>query len=353
MCEAVQPARAGGAGEGICGARRAGGKRRGGGDPRAALDARTQDVSVRGSAVELSTLEFKLLHFLASRPRQISAASGCWTRSGPRLLVTPRTVDVHIRRLREKIEAARGTGVYWYGARRRVPDAGGRARGCLSRASEQPNLPQAAFQRVRAHRDHVGVLDFYLTRYTAAQQRSSIGRRWKRGAHPGGELESVDRRGWKTGPRRGDPSAGAVTVIDPRGAVLAIRSTTPRAWRTQRSAGIRQATKGAPAWPRATAPRWTGPELRGAAGSLPGPAGLRGPAALPLSELDTAIGAFDNESWRLVGVRSAGAGHGVLVLPHIHAAGARLESFARPAGARVPESLAPDGATSSGRWQAP
>jgi phosphate regulon transcriptional regulator PhoB len=70
------------------------------------LDARTQDVSVRGSAVELSTLEFKLLHFLASRPRQIFSRERLldevWGRD---CSVTPRTVDVHIRRLREKIEA--------------------------------------------------------------------------------------------------------------------------------------------------------------------------------------------------------------------------------------------------------
>ena len=70
------------------------------------LDARTQDVSVRGSAVELSALEFKLLHFLASRPRQIFSREKLldevWGRD---CSVTPRTVDVHIRRLREKIEA--------------------------------------------------------------------------------------------------------------------------------------------------------------------------------------------------------------------------------------------------------
>jgi phosphate regulon transcriptional regulator PhoB len=70
------------------------------------LDARTQDVSVRGSAVELSALEFKLLHFLASRPRQIFSRERLldevWGRD---CSVTPRTVDVHIRRLREKIEA--------------------------------------------------------------------------------------------------------------------------------------------------------------------------------------------------------------------------------------------------------
>ena len=70
------------------------------------LDSRTQEVTVRGEAVELSTLEFKLLHFLASQPRRIFSRERLldevWGRDR---FVTPRTVDVHIRRLREKIEA--------------------------------------------------------------------------------------------------------------------------------------------------------------------------------------------------------------------------------------------------------
>ena len=69
------------------------------------LDARTQDVSVRGAAVELSALEFKLLYFLASHPRQVFSRERLldevWGRD---CSVTLRTVDVHIRRLREKIE---------------------------------------------------------------------------------------------------------------------------------------------------------------------------------------------------------------------------------------------------------
>jgi phosphate regulon transcriptional regulator PhoB len=70
------------------------------------LDARTQEVTARGEAIELSALEFKLLHFLASHPRRIfgreQLLDGVWGRDR---FVTPRTVDVHIRRLREKIEA--------------------------------------------------------------------------------------------------------------------------------------------------------------------------------------------------------------------------------------------------------
>ncbi len=69
------------------------------------MDTRTQEVIVRGQPIELSTLEFKLLHFLASHPRRIFARENLldevWGRDR---FVTPRTVDVHIRRLREKIE---------------------------------------------------------------------------------------------------------------------------------------------------------------------------------------------------------------------------------------------------------
>jgi two-component system phosphate regulon response regulator PhoB len=69
------------------------------------LDCRTQDVKVGERFVELSTLEFKLLYFLVSHPRRIFSRDRLldevWGRDR---FVTPRTVDVHIRRLREKIE---------------------------------------------------------------------------------------------------------------------------------------------------------------------------------------------------------------------------------------------------------
>jgi len=69
------------------------------------LDMRTQEVTVRGKLVELSALEFKLLYFLASHPRHVfdrdRLLDEVWGRDR---FVTPRTVDVHIRRLREKIE---------------------------------------------------------------------------------------------------------------------------------------------------------------------------------------------------------------------------------------------------------
>ncbi|MBZ5672528.1 MAG: winged helix-turn-helix domain-containing protein [Acidobacteriia bacterium] len=77
------------------------------------LDAATHEVVIRGKDIELSNLEFKLLHFLASYPRRIFARDQLldevWGRDR---FVTPRTVDVHIRRLREKIEAEPGNPGY-------------------------------------------------------------------------------------------------------------------------------------------------------------------------------------------------------------------------------------------------
>lgn len=70
------------------------------------LDSRTHEVTVNGKTVELSALEFKLLQTLAGQPRRVFSRDRLldevWGRDR---FVTPRTVDVHIRRLREKIEA--------------------------------------------------------------------------------------------------------------------------------------------------------------------------------------------------------------------------------------------------------
>jgi len=69
------------------------------------LDGSIQEVRVRGQTVQLSSLEFKLLRFLARHPGRIFTRDRLldevWGRD---CFVTPRTVDVHIRRLREKIE---------------------------------------------------------------------------------------------------------------------------------------------------------------------------------------------------------------------------------------------------------
>lgn len=58
-----------------------------------------------GKALPLSTLEFRLLYYLASRPNRVftrdQLLDAVW---GSDRFVTPRSVDVYVRRLREKVE---------------------------------------------------------------------------------------------------------------------------------------------------------------------------------------------------------------------------------------------------------
>ena len=69
------------------------------------IDPRSYRVSRGGKYVSLTALEFRLLYFLASRPNRVFSRDrlldAVW---GSERYVTPRSVDVYIRRLREKIE---------------------------------------------------------------------------------------------------------------------------------------------------------------------------------------------------------------------------------------------------------
>jgi phosphate regulon transcriptional regulator PhoB len=69
------------------------------------IDPASYRVSHAGKAVPLSTLEFRLLYYLASRPNRVftrdQLLDAVW---GTDRFVTPRSVDVYVRRLREKIE---------------------------------------------------------------------------------------------------------------------------------------------------------------------------------------------------------------------------------------------------------
>src|ERR1700688_1226054 len=70
-----------------------------------AIDPASYRVSHLGKPVPLSTLEFRLLYYLASRPNRVftrdQLLDAVW---GTDRFVTPRSVDVYVRRLREKIE---------------------------------------------------------------------------------------------------------------------------------------------------------------------------------------------------------------------------------------------------------
>ena len=69
------------------------------------IDPAAYRVTRAGKPVQMSTLEFRLLYFLAARPNRVftrdQLLDAVW---GTERFVTPRSVDVYVRRLREKIE---------------------------------------------------------------------------------------------------------------------------------------------------------------------------------------------------------------------------------------------------------
>jgi len=77
------------------------------------LDAGRRNVSVRGERVELTAREFDLLRFLLRHPGRVFSRAqlidNVW---GDDACVGPRTIDVHVRRLRERIEPDPANPVY-------------------------------------------------------------------------------------------------------------------------------------------------------------------------------------------------------------------------------------------------
>jgi phosphate regulon transcriptional regulator PhoB len=69
------------------------------------IDFSTYEVFVRGKTVKLTLKEFELLRFLVQNPARVLNRDQLLDRVwGGDTFVTPRTVDVHIRRLRKAIE---------------------------------------------------------------------------------------------------------------------------------------------------------------------------------------------------------------------------------------------------------
>lgn len=69
------------------------------------IDAGAMELRVRGKRVTTTATEFRLIDYLASRPGRVltrdNILDGVWRDTS---FVTPRSVDVYMRRLREKIE---------------------------------------------------------------------------------------------------------------------------------------------------------------------------------------------------------------------------------------------------------
>jgi two-component system alkaline phosphatase synthesis response regulator PhoP len=69
------------------------------------IDFMSYQVTVNGRPIELSAREFKLLHFFTSHPGRVYSRDQLLDRVwGDEAFVEPRTVDVHISRLRGAIE---------------------------------------------------------------------------------------------------------------------------------------------------------------------------------------------------------------------------------------------------------
>jgi len=70
------------------------------------LDPAARRVFQNGKEVELTSTEFKLLEFFLTHPGHAFSRDQLLRQVwGEQHFVTPRTVDVHVRRLREQIEA--------------------------------------------------------------------------------------------------------------------------------------------------------------------------------------------------------------------------------------------------------
>jgi phosphate regulon transcriptional regulator PhoB len=73
------------------------------------IDLKSHEVSVEGRRVELSPTEFKLLTFFARNPGRVFSRDQILNRVwGGEAYVEPRTVDVHVRRLRAQLERGGG-----------------------------------------------------------------------------------------------------------------------------------------------------------------------------------------------------------------------------------------------------
>jgi phosphate regulon transcriptional regulator PhoB len=77
------------------------------------VDFKSYQVTVDGQPVELSSREFKLLHFFIGHPGRVYSREQLLDRVwGDEAFVEPRTVDVHISRLRGVIEPDKETSRY-------------------------------------------------------------------------------------------------------------------------------------------------------------------------------------------------------------------------------------------------
>ena len=143
------------------------------------IDPAKRTVALRGEVVPTTFVEFEILSALARSPGRVFTRDMLLARVwGDSAYRDPRTIDVHIRHLREKLEARpQGAGVPLHGARRGLPLPRRGASACASAVAAQP--AGAALRLIVLGRDR----DRLLRRRAAAARagcatRSSTG--WRR-----------------------------------------------------------------------------------------------------------------------------------------------------------------------------
>lgn len=73
------------------------------------LDAATHRVTLKGQELKIGPTEFKLLHYFMKHPERVHSRSTLLDRVwGDHVFIEERTVDVHVKRLREGLGAAGG-----------------------------------------------------------------------------------------------------------------------------------------------------------------------------------------------------------------------------------------------------
>jgi two-component system, OmpR family, phosphate regulon response regulator PhoB len=73
------------------------------------LDAATHRVTLKGQELKIGPTEFKLLHFFMKHPERVHSRATLLDRVwGDHVFIEERTVDVHVKRLREGLGAASG-----------------------------------------------------------------------------------------------------------------------------------------------------------------------------------------------------------------------------------------------------
>jgi two-component system phosphate regulon response regulator PhoB len=71
------------------------------------LDAATHRVTLDGQEIKIGPTEFKLLHYLMKHPERVHSRASLLDRIwGDHVFIEERTVDVHVKRLREGLGAA-------------------------------------------------------------------------------------------------------------------------------------------------------------------------------------------------------------------------------------------------------